>query len=96
MRSQAPAPPSCPRVPGLSEAQGATPVAAGPVHPGEPLRGRFPPRSGVPAPASPPNKTALSGVSEDPSAPPAPGQPVRSSERRLYLRPRPDCWEADG
>lgn len=36
----------------------------------------------------PPNKAALSAGAEDPSAPP------QAPERRLYLCPRPDCWEA--
>lgn len=43
---------------------------------------------------SPPNKAALSGGSQGPSAPPGPLQPPGlSSERQLYLGPRPDCWE---
>lgn len=92
MGIQALSPALCPPVPGAQGGRWPASGSSWPPHPESPegivsrgMGSLFP---------SPPNKAALSGGSEGPTLLPGPLQPpVLSSERHLYLCPRPDCWE---
>lgn len=70
--------------------------AAGPMCSGQPLGEESHQGVGSLLLLRPPNKAALSDSTEDPSPPPqVPCSGLwGSSERRLYLCPGPDCWEA--
>lgn len=72
--------------------------AADPVHPGEPLRGSHSLGTGVPTPSEPSQQGGFVWQSQGPprSSPGPLQRPVQSSEWRLYLHPRPDCWEVSG
>lgn len=102
--SQAPEPhPLCPSVPqgsGLSEANGLAPEAAGPVHPGEPLRGKVSQRVGSLLLQALPTRQLCLGVLRPPSAPPQHPLPRGSLhgtlKRGLYVCVRSDHWEARG